>query len=82
MTGVKIPLTVAVGRLKVVSRAAQKALPKIVEEMPREEHVYPGVTATVETGEQHGDDEGHGCTRGHREETQLLRCDNTDDRFI
>ena len=36
--------------------------------MPCEAHVDPGVTAAIEAGQQHGDDEGHGCRRGQGEE--------------
>lgn len=35
--------------------------------MPGEAHVDPGVAAAVEAGQQHGDDEGHGCRRQERE---------------
>lgn len=64
MTGIKITLTAALGCLEVASRTAEKVLPEIMEQMPREAHVDPGVTAAVEAGQQHGDDEGHGCRRG------------------
>lgn len=50
-----------------MSGTTQKALPKILEEMTGEAHVNPGVTATVEAGQQHGDNEWHGCTRGQSE---------------
>lgn len=63
MAGVKFALALALGRLEVARRAAQKGLPEVLEEMPSEEHVDPGVTAAVEAGQQHGDDEGRGCRR-------------------
>lgn len=61
MAGVKVTLTAALGRLEVAGGAAQKVLPKVLEQMPCEAHVDPGVTAAVEAGQQHGDDEGHSC---------------------
>jgi len=30
-----------------------------MEQVTSKEHVDPGVAAAVETGQQHGDDEGH-----------------------
>lgn len=63
VTGVKVTLTVALGWLEVASRTAQTILPQILEEVPGETHVDPGVTAAVEAGQQHGDDEGRGCRR-------------------
>ena len=63
MAGVKVTLTAALGGLEVVSRTAQKVLPEILEQVPSEAHIDPGVTAAVEAGQQHGDDEGHGCRR-------------------
>lgn len=63
VTGVKVTLTVALGRLEVASGTAQTILPQVLEEMSGETHVDPGVTAAVEAGQQHGDDEGCGCRR-------------------
>lgn len=64
VTGVEVTLTVALGWwLEVTSGTAQKILPQILEQMPGETHVDPGVTAAVEAGQQHGDDERHGCRR-------------------
>jgi len=42
-----------------------------MEEMASKKHVDPGVTAAVQTGQQHGDDKGH-CCRG--EKTALTKC--------
>jgi len=63
VTGVKVTLTPALGGLEVASGTAQKVLLKILEQMPSEAHVDPGVTAAVEAGQQHRDDEGHSCRR-------------------
>lgn len=46
---------------QVLAGAADETLHQVVEQMPGEEHVDPGVTAAVETGQQHGNDEGHVC---------------------
>ena len=66
MAGLKVPLTLAAGRLEVARGAAHEALPEVLEKVAREAHVDPGVAAAVEAGQQHGDDEGHGCRRRRR----------------
>lgn len=48
-------------RLQVVRGAAEEASHQVVEEVPCVQHVYPGVAAAVEAGQEHGDDEGRGC---------------------
>ena len=75
VAGVKVTLTAALGRLEVVSRTAQKVLPKILEKVPGEAHIDPRVTAAVEAGQQHGDDEGHGCRR-REGERKVTMCRN------
>lgn len=52
-------IAAAAGRLRVVFTAGKEAPCQVLEQVPGKEHVDPGVTATVEAGEQHGDDEGH-----------------------
>lgn len=47
------------GGCHVLSTAAEEALHQVLEKVTSKEHVDPGVTAAVETGQQHGDDEGH-----------------------
>lgn len=82
VTGVKVTLTVALGWLEVASGTAQTILPQILEEVPGETHVDPGVTAAVEAGQQHGDDEGRGCRRWdsrQRDVTTHLGTDIPDD---
>lgn len=44
---------------QVASTAAEEALHEVMEQVTSKEHVDPGVAAAVETGQQHGDDEGH-----------------------
>jgi hypothetical protein len=44
--------------LQVARGAAEEALHKFTEEVAREEHVDPRVTAAVEAGQEHGNDEG------------------------
>lgn len=48
-------------RLQVARGAAEEAPHQVVEEVPRVQHVDPGVAAAVEAGQEHGDDEGGGC---------------------
>lgn len=48
-------------RLQVPRGAAEEAPHQVVEQVPRVQHVDPGVAAAVEAGQQHGDDEGGGC---------------------
>lgn len=64
---VELVLKVATGWFEVASGTTQKVLSKILEEVTSKAHVNPGVTAAVEAGQQHGDDEGRGCRRGQRE---------------
>lgn len=53
-------LAAAGGRRQVLSAAAGRETPhQVAEQVAGEEHVDPGVTAAVQTGQQHGDDEGH-----------------------
>ena len=66
VAGVKVPLALAAGRLEVARGAAHKALPEVLEQVPRKAHVDPWVAAAVEAGQQHGDDEGHGWRRRRR----------------
>lgn len=84
VTGVKLTLTTALGWFEVVSRTAQKILPKILEQMPCEAHIDPGVTAAVEAGQQHGDDKGHGCRdeKARREVTVLRQHERTTACFL
>lgn len=39
--------------------------------MPGKAHIDPGVAAAVEAGQQHGDNEGHGCVWGERKVTKM-----------
>lgn len=48
-------------RLQIVRGAAEEPSHQVVEEVPRVQHVDPGVAAAVEAGQEHGDDEGGGC---------------------
>lgn len=58
--------SIAAARHHVVfTAAAAEALHQVLEQVSGEEHVDPGVTAAVKTGQQHGDDEGH--VWGHRQ---------------
>lgn len=82
VTGVKVTLTAALGWLEVASGTAQKVLPKILEQMPSEAHVDPGVAAAVEAGQQHGDDEGHGCRRQEREESYCAAATKMNQHFV
>lgn len=66
MTGVEVGLAVAWRRVEVAGRAAQEVLPEVLEQMPGEAHVDPGVAAAIEARQQHGDDEGHGCGNTRR----------------
>lgn len=66
VAGVKVALAGALGRLEVARGAAQEGLPEVLEEVPGEAHVDPGVAAAVEAGQQHGDDEGRGCKEMRR----------------
>ena len=53
-------LIAVAGRIcQVLSAAAREALQQVMEQVTSKEHVDPGVTAAVETGQQHGNDEGH-----------------------
>lgn len=52
-------ITAAGGGRQVLSTAAEEGLHQVMEQVTAKEHVDPGVTAAVETGQQHGDDEGH-----------------------
>ena len=54
-----LSVTAAGGGCQVMSTAAEEALCQVLEQVTSKEHVDPGVTAAVETGQQHGDDEGH-----------------------
>lgn len=54
-----LSIAAAGGGRQVLSTAAEEALHQVMEQVTSKEHVDPGVTATVETGQQHGDDEGH-----------------------
>lgn len=61
--GVVLQITAALRGLQVVCRTAQKVLLQVMEQVSSKTHVDPGVTTAVQTGQQHGDDEGHGCER-------------------
>lgn len=52
-------ITAAGGRCQGPSAAAEEALHQVLEQVAGKEHVDPGVTAAVETRQQHGNDEGH-----------------------
>lgn len=54
-----LSITAAGGVRQVLSTAAEEALHQVVEQVTGKEHVDPGVATAVETGQQHGDDEGH-----------------------
>jgi len=54
--------------LQVARGAAEEAPHQVVEEVPRVQHVDPGVAAAVEAGQEHGDDEGGGC------KAESIRC--------
>lgn len=58
-------IAAAGGRRCVGFTAAGEAPPQVLEQVSGEEHVDPGVTAAVEAGQQHGDDEGHVCGQRH-----------------
>lgn len=58
----------AAGRVcQVLSTAAEDAPHQILEQVTSEEHVDPGVTAAVETGQQHGYNKGHVWVEKQRE---------------
>lgn len=49
----------AAGRVcQITSATAEEAPQQVLEEVTGKEHVDPGVTAAVQAGQQHGDDEG------------------------
>lgn len=66
---IALQITAALGGLQVACRTAQKVLLQVMEQMSSKAHVDPGVTTAIQTGQQHGDDEGHRC---ERRETQLI----------
>lgn len=70
LTGILLRIVAALRGLQIECGTAQQVLLKVMEEMPSKKHVNPGVTAAVQTGQQHGDDKGH-CCRG--KETALTK---------
>lgn len=52
-------IAAAGGRRQGLSAAAGEAPHEVLEQVTGKEHVDPGVTAAVETRQQHGDNEGH-----------------------
>lgn len=52
-------ITAARALCQVPSTAAEETLHQVMEQVTREEHVNPRVTAAIETGKQHCNDEGH-----------------------
>lgn len=62
--------------------AARQASGEVGEEVPAEDHVDPGVAAAVEAGQQHGDDEGHGCRRQEREESYCAAATKMNQHFV
>lgn len=69
--GVALQIIAALRGLQVVSRTAQKVLLQVMEQVSSKAHVDPRVTTAVQTGQQHGDDEGHGCERRHKDSSFL-----------
>ena len=59
-------IAAAGGGCQVLSAAAEEATRQVLEQVTGKEHVDPGVTAAVEAGKQHGDDEGHVCGKTQR----------------
>lgn len=66
-------IAAAGGGCQVLSAAAEEATRQVLEQVTGKEHVDPGVTAAVEAGQQHGDDEGHGCRRREGERRVTVR---------
>ena len=56
--GGELPPAATRGRSQVPPGATAQTPQQITEQVARKEHVDPGVAATVEAGQQHGDDEG------------------------
>lgn len=61
-----LSITVAGGGCQVLSTAAEEALHQVAEQVTSKEHVDPRVATAAETGQQHGNDEGHVCRKRHR----------------
>lgn len=61
LTGILLRITVALSGHQIESGTAQQVLLQVMEKMASKKHVDPGVTAAVQTGQQHGNDEGHCC---------------------
>lgn len=59
LTGILLWITAALRGFQIECGAAQQVLLQVMKEMPSKKHVDPGVTAAVQTGQQHGNDEGH-----------------------
>lgn len=72
--------SIAAARHHVVftaAAAAAEALHQVLEQVSGEEHVDPGVTAAVKTGQQHGDDEGHVWEHRQRVVVSLMQTSST-----
>ena len=52
-------LRATLGGLQVLAGAADQASYQVMEQVTSKEHVDPGVTAAVQTAQQHSDDKGH-----------------------
>lgn len=68
---IALSITATGGGCKVLSTATEEALHQVVEQVTSKEHVDPRVAATVETGQQHSNDEGHIYKKRQKEEQMI-----------